>query len=433
MSKKSNLPERKKKTIPRIRANTNTNTNTKKRTRTRITSNPVQIEVRNGAQTDKSRGSSLVIFALVLSLPIGIGIGVSIGVGIGSGLGEQKSTSIVESAIDELVKSAPNEVNRGVLERAAIEGALKATGDQWANYFPASTIAKLEDRNANVLTGIGVTLRKTKSGAIEIAQVINGTTAELAGLKNADQIVEVSGTDVQGASLTTVAALIRGEIGQDLKLRVIRGAEKLDFIVTTEKVNLKTVDGSQVDKSVAYLAISNFAIGTAIEAREALAKLDSSGGVILDLRDNPGGLVEEAVRVAELFIGNGAIVSYKVAGEEKVFTANNRLPISSPLVVMTNRGTSSSAELLAAAIQDRNRGVVIGERTYGKGSVQDFITLEDGSKLELTIALYLTPSGRTIEGVGVTPDLVVKKSELNAKALQILGGLSELNNPSKKP
>jgi carboxyl-terminal processing protease len=99
---------------------------------------------------------------------------------------------------------------------------------------------------------------------------------------------------------------------------------------------------------------------------------------------------------------------------------------------MTNRGTSSSAELLAAAIQDRNRGVVIGERTYGKGSVQDFITLEDGSKLELTIALYLTPSGRTIEGAGVTPDLVVKKSELNAKALQILGGLSELNNSSKK-
>ena len=432
MSKKSNLPERKKKTIPRIRANTNTNTNTKKRTRTRITSNPVQIEVRNGAQTDKSRGKSLVIFALVLSLPIGIGIGVGIGVGLGSGLGEQKSTSIVESAIDELVKSAPNEVNRGVLERAAIEGALKATGDQWANYFPASTIAKLEDRNANVLTGIGVTLRKTKSGAIEIAQVISGTTAESADLRKEDQIVEVSGTDVQGASLTTVAALIRGEIGQDLKLRVIRGAEKLDFIVTTEKVNLKTVDGSQVDKSVAYLAISNFAIGTAIEAREALAKLDSSGGVILDLRDNPGGLVEEAVRVAELFIGNGAIVSYKVAGEEKVFTANNRLPISSPLVVMTNRGTSSSAELLAAAIQDRNRGVVIGERTYGKGSVQDFITLEDGSKLELTIALYLTPSGRTIEGAGVTPDLVVKKSELNAKALQILGGLSELNNPSKK-
>ena len=163
MAKKSNLPERKKKTIPRIRTNTNTNTNKRTRTRTKITSNPVQIEVRNGAQTDKSRGRSLVIFALVLSLPVGIGIGVGIGVGIGSGLGEQKSTSIVESAIDELVKSAPNEVNRGVLERAAIEGALKATGDQWANYFPASTIAKLEDRNANVLTGIGVTLRKTKS------------------------------------------------------------------------------------------------------------------------------------------------------------------------------------------------------------------------------------------------------------------------------
>jgi carboxyl-terminal processing protease len=99
---------------------------------------------------------------------------------------------------------------------------------------------------------------------------------------------------------------------------------------------------------------------------------------------------------------------------------------------MINRGTSSAAELLAAAIQDRNRGVVIGERSYGKGSVQDFITLEDGSKIELTVALYLTPSGRTIEGVGVTPDLVVKADELNLKALQILGGLSELSQPVKK-
>ncbi len=151
--------------------------------------------------------------------------------------------------------------------------------------------------------------------------------------------------------------------------------------------------------------------------------------MILDLRNNPGGQIQEAVNVAEIFIGNGLITSYKVSGEERVFNARNRNPILSPIVVMINRGTSSAAELLAAAIQDRNRGVVIGERSYGKGSVQDFVTLQDGSKIELTVALYLTPSGRTIEGVGVTPDLVVKAEDLNLKALQILGGLSELNQP----
>jgi len=290
----------------------------------------------------------------------------------------------------------------------------------------------LEERNSNILTGIGITLKKARSGAIEIVKVISGTTAEKAGLLAGDQILEVNETDVQGASLATVGALIRGEIGRELQLRVLRNSEKIEFSVATERVNLNTVEGSQIDNGVAYLAISNFASGTAEEAKSAISSLDSRNGVILDLRSNPGGQVLEAVKVAEIFIGNGLITSYKVSGEERVFNARNKNPILSPIIVMINRGTSSAAELLAAAIQDRNRGVVIGERSYGKGSVQDFITLEDGSKIELTVALYLTPSGRTIEGVGVTPDLVVKAEDLNLKALQILGGLSELNQPVKK-
>ena len=369
---------------------------------------------------ERFRNSILIAFSLLLSLVLGIGIG------------SRDRESIVDSAINLLKENAPSEISRQALERAAIEGALKASGDQWANYFPTSAIAKLEERNANILTGIGVTLKKARSGAIEIVQVKSGTTAEKAGLLAGDQIIEVNETDVQGASLTTVGALIRGEVGGELRLRILRASEKIEFVVATERVNLKTVEGSQIDNGVAYLAISNFAKGTAEEATSAISGLDSRNGVILDLRNNPGGQVEEAVRVGEIFIGNGLITSYKVSGEERVFNARNRNPILSPLVVMINRGTSSAAELLAAAIQDRNRGVVIGERSYGKGSVQDFITLEDGSKIELTVALYLTPSGRTIEGVGVTPDLVVKADELNLKALQILGGLSELSQPTKK-
>ena len=237
---------------------------------------------------------------------------------------------------------------------------------------------------------------------METVKVISGTTAEKAGLLAGDQILEVNQTDVQGASLATVGALIRGEIGRELQLRVLRNSEKIEFSVATERVNLNTVEGSQIDNGVAYLAITNFASGTSDEAKSAISSSDSRNGVILDLRNNPGGQIQEAVNVAEIFIGNGLITSYKVSGEERVFNARNRNPILSPIVVMINRGTSSAAELLAAAIQDRNRGVVIGERSYGKGSVQDFVTLQDGSKIELTVALYLTPSGRTIEGVGVT-------------------------------
>ena len=373
--------------------------------------------IKNQERSEQIRNSILIVFSLALSLVIGIGIG------------SRDRDSVVDSAINLLTENAPSEISRQALERAAIEGALKASGDQWANYFPSSAIDKLEERNSNILTGIGVTLTKARSGAIEIVKVISGTTAEKAGLLAGDQILEVNQTDVQGASLATVGALIRGEIGRELQLRVLRNSEKIEFSVATERVNLNTVEGSQIDNGVAYLAITNFASGTADEAKSAISSLDSRNGVILDLRNNPGGQIQEAVNVAEIFIGNGLITSYKVSGEERVFNARNRNPILSPIVVMINRGTSSAAELLAAAIQDRNRGVVIGERSYGKGSVQDFVTLQDGSKIELTVALYLTPSGRTIEGVGVTPDLVVKAEDLNLKALQILGGLSELNQP----
>lgn len=373
--------------------------------------------IKNQERSEQIRNSILIVFSLALSLVIGIGIG------------SRDRDSVVDSAINLLTENAPSEISRQALERAAIEGALKASGDQWANYFPSSAIDKLEERNSNILTGIGITLKKARSGAIEIVKVISGTTAEKAGLLAGDQILEVNETDVQGASLTTVGALIRGEIGRELQLRVLRNSEKIEFSVATERVNLNTVEGSQIDNGVAYLAITNFASGTADEAKSAISSLDSRNGVILDLRNNPGGQIQEAVNVAEIFIGNGLITSYKVSGEERVFNARNRNPILSPIVVMINRGTSSAAELLAAAIQDRNRGVVIGERSNGKGSVQDFVTLQDGSKIELTVALYLTPSGRTIEGVGVTPDLVVKAEDLNLKALQILGGLSELNQP----
>jgi carboxyl-terminal processing protease len=180
-------------------------------------------------------------------------------------------------------------------------------------------------------------------------------------------------------------------------------------------------------KKVVYVEIASFSRGTAEELKNALNNLNYLSGIILDLRNNPGGLLEEAVAVAQQFIGNGIIVSYQVNGSEKLYKASNSNPINVPLVVMVNRNTASSAEIVAGAFQDRNRGVLIGERTYGKGSVQEFVTLDDGSKLELTVALYVTPSGKVIDEVGIAPDLAVTSRDINIKALQVLGGLSSLS------
>lgn len=347
---------------------------------------------------------------------------------LGTGFGSNQGESLVDNAINKLVENSTVSVDREILERAAIEGALKASGDNWANYFPTTTLEELSNSTSNLLTGIGVSIRESRSGAIEIADVQGGSAANRGGLEVGDQILEVNGSNVEGKSATVVAALIRGESGKQVTLRVIRNGREENFSLLTEIVDARTVDASQLAPGIAYLSISNFASGTSTEFDSALDSLDSSKGVVIDLRDNPGGLIEEAVNVAEIFIGRGVVVSYRANGEEKVFSANNSSPNRAPVVLMINKGTTSAAEILAGAFQDRNRGVVIGQRSYGKGSVQEFLKLRDGSKLELTVALYLTPSGRTIEGVGIVPDLRVSDSELKIKALQIIGGLTELGS-----
>jgi len=345
---------------------------------------------------------------------------------IGTGFGNTTGKSLVDGAIDELVANSTKDVNRETLERAAIEGALKASGDDWANYFPSTTLEELNNTTANALTGIGISIREARSGAIEVATVQEDTPAFKNGLKVGDQILQVNGTDVQGGSLATVVALIRGDLGKEVTLRVNRDGSNKIFNLLTEKIDVRTVDAAQITPDIAFLSINSFSSGTSNEFYEALTKLKSSKGVVIDLRDNPGGLIEEAVSIAELFIGRGTIVSYRASGEERIFTANNPKPSSVPVVLLIDKGTTSAAEILAGAFQDRNRGVVIGQTSFGKGSVQEFMTLKDGSKLELTVALYLTPSGRTIEGVGIIPDLRVTESELKVKALQILGGLAQL-------
>ena len=342
-------------------------------------------------------------------------------------IGSQSGASTVDQAIDSIIDSGAKDLDRKILERAAIEGALKASGDLWANYFPKSALEVLDEQSSNVFTGVGVGLNKTRGGQIQIASIQENSPAATSGLSVGDQLLEVNGTDIRGASLTSVTALIRGDIGRRIELLVSREEKKILVSLSSEKVELSTVKASQVGTNVAFIQINSFSRGTSDELLKSLSKLKYSSGVILDLRNNPGGLLEEALRVSQLFISNGIIVSYQVNGEEKLFKAKNTKPISAPVVVMINRNTASSAEIVASAFQDRNRGVIIGERSYGKGSVQEFVTLEDGSKLELTVARFVTPSGKIIDEVGVSPDLEVSSREINMKALQILGGLASLS------
>ena len=355
-----------------------------------------------------------VLAILITSLVFAIGIQV----------GESRNSSSVDEAIKSVVESSAKDIDRDVLERAAIEGVLKASGDEWANYFPREALETFEAQSSNSFTGIGIYLSKSRGGVIKITSIQEGSPAANSDLAIGDELVEVNGTQVTGASLASTIALIRADIGKRVDFLVVRNEQRILASIKTGKVQAKSVELRQVSSSVALVEIASFISGTASELSEALKSANYKSGVIIDLRNNSGGLVEEAVAVAEQFIGSGIIVSYKVNESEKVFRAVNSNPIKVPVVVIINRNTASSAEILAGAFQDRNRGVVIGERSYGKGSVQELISLDDGSKLELTVALFLTPSGRIIEEVGITPDLAVAPAEIGLKSLQVLGGLA---------
>lgn len=355
-----------------------------------------------------------LIAILITSLVFAIGIQV----------GESRNSSSVDEAIRSVIESSAKEIDRDVLERAAIEGVLKASGDEWANYFPREALEIFEAQSSNSFTGIGIYLSKSRGGVIRISSIQEGSPAAKSDLAIGDELLEVNGTQVTGASLASTVALIRADIGDRVDLLVARAEKKILVTIKAGKVQAKSVELTQVTSSVALLEIASFISGTAIEVSRVLQSANYASGVIIDLRNNSGGLLQEAVDVAELFIGNGIIVSYKVNESEKVFRATNSNPIKVPVVVIINRNTASSAEILAGAFQDRNRGVVIGERSYGKGSVQELISLDDGSKLELTVALFLTPSGRIIEEVGITPDLAVTPGEIGLKSLQVLGGLA---------
>jgi carboxyl-terminal processing protease len=345
--------------------------------------------------------------------------------------GERRSRGNVDSAITTITSSSPGGIKREILEQAAIEGALRATGDEWANYFPKSTTALLSDRRSSVFTGIGVSLQKSRGGQIEIAGVQLNSPAFNGDLRVGDVVLEINGVNVQGASLTSVIALIKGDLGKAVTLRIQRENRQILATLKTERISLSTVTARQADISIGLIEVSAFTVGTAGEVRQALDNLNFQDGLILDLRDNPGGLIEEAVATAELFVRSGVIVSYRKNIEEVVYRVNNPLAIRVPMIVLINRATASAAEILAGAIQDRNRGVIIGEKSYGKGSVQEIIALADGSKLELTVATYATPSGRIIEGYGIEPDLAVASKELGVRALQILGGLASFQSSER--
>ena len=346
----------------------------------------------------------------------------------GDFVGRIRNVSPVEQSISKILTKNPTPLKRSVLERAAIEAALKASGDQWANYFPQESVKNLNENLEGRYSGIGIWLRKSKSGVLEVSSVQSNSPAARAGIKVLDTLVDIDGVAMDGASLATAVAALRGVANTKLQIGVERNQEQIRFEITRESIFNGDVVAYQLATKVIYIQISSITSQVASEVAIALAKYPHQGGIVLDLRDNPGGLLFVAVDVASLFLNGGTIVSYSRKDDSTlVLESNNSVADVAPMTVLINRSTASSAEVVAGALQDRNRAVIIGEKSYGKGTVQEIIELVDGSKLEITVGKYRTPNGRVIDQVGIAPDLLVPEGEEIKKALLVLGGLATIS------
>ncbi len=361
----------------------------------------------------------------------------SIGYTLGSGDGDivpfgrqDDELGLVEDAYDKIRSTAVDPPAEDELARGAIEGmvdVLKEGDDPYAFFYTPSGYRSFQELTTGRFSGIGVWL-KQKRGDLEIVSVLPATPALRSGLQRGDVIRTIDGAPVVDMTSDDAVARIKGPEGTEVSLGVVRDGESLNFTIERAEIELPNLLARIIDEDLGYLRLFGFARGAAEQLRDELDGLidDGAKGIVLDLRDNGGGLFSEAVEVASAFIENGEIVTYKARAEEDVvYEAEGDAYQDLPLVVLVNEGTASASEIVAGALKDRDRAMVVGTQTYGKGSVQEVLPLPDSSALKLTIARYFTPDGHDLSGAGIEPDVVVDAaaSVQRSRAIEILKGI----------
>jgi carboxyl-terminal processing protease len=296
----------------------------------------------------------------------------------------------------------------------AIRGMVASFGDQNTAFINPTRAAVMNENISGSFEGIGATIRLDEAGRLVVVDPIPDRPAFKAGLRPDDIILEVDGQPVDNLSLYEAVLLIRGPAGSEVVLTIFREGElkPREVTIVREKIEIEVVESELLPGDIGYVRLTQFSNGAADKIYQVGADLLDQGakGLIFDLRSNPGGLLSEAVAVSSLFLDEGTVVIERLKGEEeKRFEVDGRhLDVNIPLVVLVNGGSASASEIVAGAIQDYERGTIIGEQTFGKGSVQLPHNLSDGSELRVTIAEWLTPSERQIHGEGITPDIVVE-------------------------
>jgi carboxyl-terminal processing protease len=369
-----------------------------------------------------------MIRRLVVALLFFAAIAVSFSVGATTA--ERSRVGVLDEAVKAILENGSNPIDEQLLRRAAVEGMLRVSGDRWSSYYEREEFSSFSAALSGRYTGVGIWLRPGASGGVEVASVQSGSPARAAGVLSGDSLVAVDGVDTSSANVATVVGLLRGDEGTNASLRLVRNGEVLAIAVTRATLSSADVEIDRSVSKVLIIRVSAFTQGVGAEVNQAVETLKHPGGVILDLRGNAGGLLEEARQVASAFLDGGVVAAYERRGKEaRILRADIGGDTKAAVVVMVDTATASAAEVVAGALQDRNRAVLVGERTYGKGSVQEPQMLSDGSAIELTVGRYRTPTGRYLEGVGLDPDVRAVGQDAEKRALQVLSALSTVAGP----
>ncbi|HET9381256.1 MAG TPA: S41 family peptidase [Streptomyces sp.] len=329
----------------------------------------------------------------------------------------------------DVTRAAERAAADGKSPMEAAERAVSRSGDRWAAVYSEGEYEEFEDTLDGRYTGVGLWARRERDGRIEVTRVTGGSPAADAGIREGDRLRSIDGHRVDGRPVTEVVALLRGDAtdaaaGTAVRLGLQRGTRAWTQTLrrarlTTDSVTVRTLPGG-----ITVIKVEAFTKGSGKQVRSAVRQAPAATGIVLDLRGNSGGLVREAVTAASAFLDGGLVATYDVEGSQRALHAEPGGDTARPLVALVDGGTMSAAELLTGALQDRGRAVVVGSRTFGKGSVQMPSRLPGGSVAELTVGHYRTPSGRGVDGRGITPDLEAGR-EAMARAETVLGGLGE--------
>lgn len=363
---------------------------------------------KNSMKAKKNFLQGALFGALIMLCGTGV---VSCGIRLSEDASSEEKLSVLKGLIDE---NYIGDVDEEALEEGIYKGYIQGLEDPYSVYYNEEETKDLYETTEGEYSGIGAVLSQDlESGVITLVQIYEGSPAAKAGLKDNDILTKVGDIEVTGMDLSEVVTYIKGEKGTDVDLTVLRGedAEEITVTATRDTVEAQTVKYEMLEGQTGYLSVSEFDSVTYAQYEEALNKLTDQGmtGLIVDLRNNPGGNLNTVCEMLDMVLPKGTIVyTEDKDGKRETATSDDEHQINVPMVVLVNGNSASASEIYAGAIQDYGIGKIVGTQTYGKGVVQQIFDLGDGTSVKLTIAEYFTPNGRNIDGEGITPDVEVE-------------------------